>query len=271
MGTDMTREEAIKELRGFIGQLTEGCQEAIKVLIPELAESEDERIRKAVLKGIEYLEMDEGWDSIGDIDILDAKQWLEKKKESLHISETCKENTDSFTDEDEDRTINGCLLAANAERRCKRASEELLEELGLADYTKFFYEQGVEKGKKEREKPKEQKPAEWSDTDNIGWDEAFACVTKTEEAAKNEEELQNAVTAEKWLKEIKFKYYVHPVKQEWSEQDIQYYDAVMDMITNALYLPCRPRDEIVEWFKSLKNRGNFLKSNTNSPIKEGQR
>ena len=41
----MTREEAIKELSGFIGQLTEGCQEAIKVLIPELCESDDERIR----------------------------------------------------------------------------------------------------------------------------------------------------------------------------------------------------------------------------------
>ena len=83
--------------------------------------------------------------------------YREKQKESLHITEMCKENAGSFTDEDEDRTINGCLLAANAERRCKRASEELLEELGLADYTKFFYEQGVEKGKKEREKQKEQK------------------------------------------------------------------------------------------------------------------
>ena len=61
--------------------------------------------------------------------------------------------------------------------------------------------------------------AEWSDTDNIGWDEAFTCVTRAEKAAKNEEELQNAVTAEKWLKEIKFKYYVHPVKQGWSEED----------------------------------------------------
>ena len=44
---------------------------------------------------------------------------------------------------------------------------------------------------------------------------------------------------------------------EWSEQDIQYYDAVMDMITNAKYLPCRPRDEIVEWFKSLPERFNL--------------
>ena len=68
-------------------------------------------------------------------------------------------------------------------------------------------------------KSKSIQSAEWSDTDNIGWDEAFACVTRAEKAAKNEEELQNAVTAEKWLKEIKFKYYVHPVKQEWNEND----------------------------------------------------
>ena len=48
----MTREEAIKELRCFIGQLTEGCQEVIKILIPELAESDDERHWKWIL---EYL------------------------------------------------------------------------------------------------------------------------------------------------------------------------------------------------------------------------
>ena len=50
----MKREEAIKELRGFIGQLTEGCQEAIKVLIPELSESEDERIRKEIISALKF-------------------------------------------------------------------------------------------------------------------------------------------------------------------------------------------------------------------------
>ena len=71
------------------------------------------------------------------------------------------------------------------------------------------------------------KPAEWSDTDDIGWDEAFACVTRAEKFAKNEEELQNAVTAEKWLKEIKFKYCVHPFKQEWSEEDKKMLDDII--------------------------------------------
>ena len=72
----MTKEEAIKELRGFIGQLTEGCQEVIKVLIPELGESEDERIRQSIVGTIKQC-----------TDILDPKNqkrmlaWLEKQKE----------------------------------------------------------------------------------------------------------------------------------------------------------------------------------------------
>lgn len=53
---------------------------AIKTLIPEIKESEDEGMRKAALKGIEYLERDLGWDAIGDIDILDVKEYIEKQK-----------------------------------------------------------------------------------------------------------------------------------------------------------------------------------------------
>ena len=99
-----------------------------------------------------------------------------------------------------------------------------------------------------------EKPAEWSDTDNIGWDEAFACVTRAEKSAKNEEELQNAVTAEKWLKEIKFKYYVHPVKQEWSKED-------EGMLTELLLTiePSDNYDEMRNWLllklKSLLLQG----------------
>ena len=84
------------------------------------------------------------------------------------------------------------------------------------------------------EKRKEQKSVEWNEEDNIGWDEAFACVTRAEKAAKNEEELQNAVTAEKWLKEIKFKYCVHPVKQEWSEEDESELTAVIYCVSRAI-------------------------------------
>ena len=86
--------------------------------------------------------------------------------------------------------------------------------------------------------PINQQPAEWSGEDNICWDEAFACVTRAKKTAKNEEELQSAVIAEKWLKEIQFKYYVHPVKPEWSEEDEEMFEALMhklevcDLLTN---------------------------------------
>lgn len=55
-------------------------------IFPELKESEDEKNWKIVM---EYVKDDA------------LRDWLEKQKESLHISETCKENSDSFTDEDE--------------------------------------------------------------------------------------------------------------------------------------------------------------------------
>jgi hypothetical protein len=79
MEIDMTREEAIKELRGFIGQLTEGCQEVIKVLVPELRESEDERIRRAIVETIKQC----------PYDFLNPKNrdkmlaYLEKQKEQI--------------------------------------------------------------------------------------------------------------------------------------------------------------------------------------------
>lgn len=93
----------------------------------------------------------------------------------------------------------------------------------------------------------EQKPAEWSEEDNIGWDEAFACVTRAEKAAKNEEELQNAVTAEKWLKEIKFKYYVRPVKQEWSEEEKQKLNRIYSIIGWAMEQGVVADGEIGYW------------------------
>ena len=50
-----TREDALQDLRSFIGQLTEGCQYTLKVLIPELSESEDERIRNGLIHHLQEL------------------------------------------------------------------------------------------------------------------------------------------------------------------------------------------------------------------------
>lgn len=70
----MTKEEAIDNVRSFIGQLTAECQESIHTLIPELAESEDERVRKALIDGIRQIRCKNG------VTQEQMLAWLEKQK-----------------------------------------------------------------------------------------------------------------------------------------------------------------------------------------------
>jgi hypothetical protein len=280
----MTKEEAIKLVKRIKGAMvyTEEEKEALETLIPELKESEDETVRKALIDLVSTV----GEYYLPKLEVRNKMlAYLEKQKESLHIPESCKENADSFISEDErirkwikkeieDKyVVEGIVnnkLADEAfgwlekqkylyETTKDRFYREGFEEGQLYEkqkeqkhpngcFTCDEYKKGYEEGRrngftagynkaiKEVEQNVEQKPAEWSDADNIGWDEAFSCVTRAERAAKSEEELQNAVTAEKWLKEIKFKYYVHPQpKQEWSENDKQWLSQVYFAIDHSIY------------------------------------
>ena len=146
----------------------------VTFIFPQLAESEDERIREALVRLVS---------TVGEYYLkLDCRNkmlaYLEKQKEQTEeLVYRLNGLMQEFINESKDE--------AEQEHRfkCYKLFWDAIED------TSYFDEQ------------KEQKPAEWSEKDNIGWDEAFACVTKAEKAAKNEEELQNAVTAEKWLKE----------------------------------------------------------------------
>ena len=70
-----TREDALRDMRSFMGQLTEGCQDALKVLIPELAESEEERVRKDLMVEIQ------SWEGIPESKRREYIAYLEKQKE----------------------------------------------------------------------------------------------------------------------------------------------------------------------------------------------
>ena len=48
-------------------------------IFPELKESKDEKIRKAIYNALKYLESEQSWDFLDDVDILDAYAWLEKQ------------------------------------------------------------------------------------------------------------------------------------------------------------------------------------------------
>ena len=81
-------------------------KETIEYIFPELAESDDESIRKEIYNALRYLETELSWDALGRVDILDAYAWLEKQGQvkeseiSQHENKTCKENDDSLTDDE---------------------------------------------------------------------------------------------------------------------------------------------------------------------------
>lgn len=93
----MTKEEAIDAIKAKMDyyESDKRLRAALETLIPELRESEDERIRKELVEKISNL-------ACGCFISQEQKQrfihYLEKQKESLHIQETCKENSDSFID-----------------------------------------------------------------------------------------------------------------------------------------------------------------------------
>ena len=147
----------------------------------------------------------------------DEEKWPSKfvKKHGKHILDMAREELQKEQKLYEPK--NWPADKDNLTQEQKPADEQFPPLEGLDAIKAKYYDDGFKNGFDEG--VESVKPAEWSEEDNIGWDEAFACVTKTERAAKDEGELQNAVTAEKWLKEIKFKYCVHPVKQEWSDED----------------------------------------------------
>ena len=76
----MTREEAIKILRDIHDKSLFSVRNALETLIPELAENEDERIRKAIICGMNALK-GQKMETFAGIPINDCLAWLEKQKE----------------------------------------------------------------------------------------------------------------------------------------------------------------------------------------------
>jgi len=74
-------DEVVNKLKGFIMQGVDPLitRADVQDFFPELAESEDEKIRKAIYSALTYLERELSWDALGSVDILDAYAWLEKQ------------------------------------------------------------------------------------------------------------------------------------------------------------------------------------------------
>lgn len=213
----MTREEAIEVYHGLLNQK---IKEAFEVFAPELKESEDERIRKKIIRIIQV----GGYMSPEEKD--KAFVWLEKQGNLMKA-----------------------LQISNAR------IGELIEE-------NYYL-------KEQLEKQKEQKPAEWSEDDSIKsgilseiiFDYAFHkdALDENQDLTDEYAELDN------WLESLPERFSLQP-KNEWSEEDEENLNMVLDMVkycsivppedvpssTGHLHPSEKYKKELTEWLKSLR-------------------
>ena len=125
----MTKEEAIKKIKEAMPTLWKETKEAIQVLVPELAESEDERIRKSQL---DY------WRSVG------GKEW-----HGVPVQETIawleKQTPVKFNDEKDEKIRKELLESFKYQQRESRTDKEWLNGIKLSEVVSWLEKQGEQK------------------------------------------------------------------------------------------------------------------------------
>jgi len=98
-------DKALAKARNIVNSINVGLigKDSFEAVFPELKESEDERTRNELIAFIEQAIHRGGGTPIPKEKEDKWLAYLEKQKETLHIQETCKENADSFTDDEDER------------------------------------------------------------------------------------------------------------------------------------------------------------------------
>ena len=209
----MEREEAIRRIKAW--NLDSDDREVLEAIIPELAESGDEKINRAIFKALSKKDARDVLLAEG-IQVSDALAYLEKQKEQ-------KPSTPKFRVGDMMRTK-------------QEAAEGITDGLPVIvsvddDYYICNNEKIPITGQEEYEFPPmnaEQKPAEWNeeDSDNLERVDNYLwmldnyvgddCATPQGKADKIRENIQEVLSP--WLKFLPKRFNLQP-KQEWNEED----------------------------------------------------
>jgi len=117
--------------------------------------------------------------------------------------------------------------------------------------TTYDWQENKEKWIAYLEKQKEQKPAEWSEEDRKMLDaiiKRYSFPIETDFSVfVGEDKLKDMREELGWLKSLR-----PQLKYEWSEEDEEMLDAMVDIVANSLYEPLCPRDKMLCWLKSLR-------------------
>ena len=223
----------------------------IDEVFPELKESEDERIRKALIHLIN--EQDGFLTAIDGISVKDIITYLEKQKEQ------------KLTECTSDSVLQKIKRAITS---CRELSEH------YKDTKENFYQYygGKADGLQlalayfgNKNELAEQKPAEWSEEDekNIekldGFLSEVFCFGHVNVSQKDKEELQS------WLKFLPERFNLQP-KQEWSEEDEVMCEAILNTLERVGDYGTIGMQK--DWLKSLKDRGVTLIPSSWKPSKE---
>ena len=215
----MTREEAIEVYNGLLNQK---IKEAFEFFAPELAESEDERIRKELKEAFEAYDIESTWNGIP---IRSIFAWLEKQKESSITANDLDEEIHRFFDDCID--VHEVKLYGNISERVIPVD---CYELTARHFAKW----GEEK--------KEQKQ-EWSEEDWKLLDEVREHIIGV---TGDKPDLTPNKIYDGFLDLIdRLKFAKPQLKQEWSKEDEEMIGCIIDDIREA------KRNSDKEYFKEL--------------------
>jgi len=243
---EMALELAKKIYNESAGSCCDTANATVKVLeglFPQLKESEDERLANQLINLVQ---------SAGEVLLVPTNKeeligWIKKCKESLHISETCKENADSFTDGEDERI--------------RKAIIELLKEVGrddtgISENAKCMIAWLERQKKQERWRvgenayfTPEQKPAEWSEKYIADIFEKVGLARIVRE--QGNDELTNAVQSA--MIELSKGY-----KQEWSEEDERILKGIIGKIDHDQSYGVSKKD-MLDFLNDIRiRRGNII-------------
>jgi len=277
----MTREEALKKVRQM--SLPKETMEIIEVLAPELAENEDERIRRWLCDY--FSSIDKAWIH-KDITCIDILRWLEKQKDEEGYEEIPVESTLEYK------------LGFKAGKDSEKQKEQKPIECELEDAFKYYTDAGITISCGDIvAKPKEQKPADEAEKffDSAeSYNQGFVAGQKKMKediekgfgigehsldylagryagytAAKKEQKLEWSDTNElvfqdicKHLKEEGYSGWVvllnalrngeFQSKQEWSEEDEEILKLLILNIGRYMYFGGMSSERILSFLKSLR-------------------
>jgi hypothetical protein len=207
-------------------------KEFVDYLIPELAETEDERIRKALIKYFTLSDDNADYQCCG-VHYKDIVAWLEKQGAKVSAIE-------GFETEFERQVSDLIASAINKEHEYNQG------------YVKWTANALLNYAKHELEKPCEQKPVEWSAYDKATLEYIIEDIKELRDSEIDESSIEAYERELNLLQAInestKLSNYTNPA--QWSEEDEKMLNDILMCGEHHCYLDV----ENINWLYSLKDR-----------------